>query len=100
MGMATKSVSTLAIFFILFLVIFEVTETKAEDRKCLKEYGGNVGFSYCAPRIFPTLCARNCIKNKGAKGGICRWGDAGAVKCLCDFCGDNSGSGLNDRNTF
>ncbi|KFK32372.1 hypothetical protein AALP_AA6G232900 [Arabis alpina] len=94
MGMATKSVSTLAIFFILFLVIFEVPETKAEDRKCLKEYGGNVGYSYCAPRRSPTFCYMNCVMNKGAKSGICRWGDAGPrdVKCLCDYCGDNSGS--------
>ncbi|KFK32373.1 hypothetical protein AALP_AA6G233000 [Arabis alpina] len=94
MAVATKSVSTFAIFFILFLVIFEVPETKAQDSKCLKEYGGNVGFSYCAPKIHPTFCHQNCVKNKGAKRGICRWGDAqsGGVKCLCDFCG-KPGSG-------
>ncbi|CAA7050482.1 unnamed protein product [Microthlaspi erraticum] len=88
--MATKSVSTLAIFFFLFLVIFEVPEIKAQDSKCLKEYGGNVGFSYCAPLIYPSFCYRNCRMNKGAKGGRCRSGKAGAgdMKCLCDFCSD------------
>ncbi|KAG7574770.1 Scorpion long chain toxin/defensin [Arabidopsis suecica] len=88
--MATKSVSTLAVFVILFLVIFEMPEIKAQDSKCLKEYGGNVGFSYCAPRIFPSFCYRNCRKNKGAKGGRCRSGGAGAgsMICLCDYCSD------------
>ncbi|CAA7050481.1 unnamed protein product [Microthlaspi erraticum] len=88
--MATKSVSTFAIFFILFLVVFEVPEIKAQGRKCLEEYGGNVGFSYCAPRIFPSFCYRNCRKNKGAKGGTCRSGKAGAggMTCLCDYCSD------------
>ncbi|KAL1191185.1 Defensin-like protein [Cardamine amara subsp. amara] len=90
--MATKSVSTFAIYFIFFLVMFEVPEIKAQGNKCLKEYGGNVGFSYCAPKIFPTFCYQNCRKNKGAKGGRCLWGEAVAggvsVKCLCDFCSD------------
>ncbi|ESQ38976.1 hypothetical protein EUTSA_v10001697mg [Eutrema salsugineum] len=86
--MATKSVSSLTIFFILFLVIFEVSEsTNAQDRKCLKEYGGNVGFSFCAPKIFPSFCYRRCRDNKGAKGGRCRSG-AGGLICLCDFCSD------------
>ncbi|CAA7050480.1 unnamed protein product [Microthlaspi erraticum] len=92
MAMATKSVSTFAIFFILFLVVCELPETKAQDRKCLKEYGGDVGFSYCAPRIRPTFCHRNCRAHKGAKGGRCLWGEAVpggvSVKCLCDFCSD------------
>ncbi|EFH70311.1 hypothetical protein ARALYDRAFT_473897 [Arabidopsis lyrata subsp. lyrata] len=89
--MATKSVSTFAIYFILVLVIFaETPEIEAYDRKCLKEYGGDVGFSYCAPRIFPTFCDQNCRKNKGAKGGICRWEENNAigVKCLCNFCSE------------
>ncbi|XP_010517925.1 PREDICTED: uncharacterized protein LOC104793284 [Camelina sativa] len=58
-----------------------------DDDDCLKEYGGNVGFLFCAPRIFPTICYRRCISDKGAKGGRCVWGDDD-VKCLCDFCSD------------
>lgn len=63
-------------------------ETEAQDRECLKEYGGEVGFSYCAPLIRPTFCFRRCREDKGAKGGECRWGDEFNVKCLCDFCSD------------
>nr|ACM44499.1 trypsin inhibitor [Descurainia sophia] len=92
MVMAMKSVSTFAIFCILFLVIFETSEIEAQlqERQCLKEYGGDVGFSFCAPRIFPSFCDRNCRNNKGAKGGICRWeqNNAIGVRCLCDFCGE------------
>ncbi|KAL1191186.1 Defensin-like protein [Cardamine amara subsp. amara] len=94
MAMATKSVSILATFFILFLIIFEVPEIKAQGSKCLKEYGGDVGFRYCAPRIYPSFCYRNCRQNKGAKGGRCRSGKAGAFQssmiCLCDYCSDKA----------
>ncbi|CAN8286637.1 unnamed protein product [Cochlearia groenlandica] len=88
--MATKSVSTLVLCFILFFVIFEVPETEAQASKCLKEYGGGVGFRYCAPRIYPSFCYRNCRKDKGAKGGKCRSGASGpsSMICLCDFCSD------------
>ncbi|XP_022574040.2 defensin-like protein 2 [Brassica rapa] len=86
MAMTTKSVSSLAIFFILCLVIFEVPETEAQDRKCLKEYGGDVGFSFCAPRIYPSFCYQRCRQNKGAKGGKCRSEAGTGMKCLCDFC--------------
>ncbi|KAF8101231.1 hypothetical protein N665_0208s0020 [Sinapis alba] len=89
MAMTTRSISSFAIFFILFLVINEVPEIKAQDSECLKEYGGDVGFSFCAPRIFPTFCYRNCREEKGAKGGRCLWEDAGGVKCLCDYCDDS-----------
>lgn len=65
-------------------------ETEAQDRECLKEYGGEVGFSYCAPLIRPTFCFRRCREDKGAKGGECRWGDEFNVKCLCDFCSDKA----------
>ncbi|CAF2123878.1 defensin-like protein 193 isoform X1 [Brassica rapa] len=91
MAMATKSVSSFAILFILFLVIIaELPETKAQDRKCLQEYGGDVGFRFCAPLIYPSFCYRRCRENKGAKGGRCQSGAAGAgsMKCLCDFCSD------------
>ncbi|CAH8358552.1 unnamed protein product [Eruca vesicaria subsp. sativa] len=90
MAMATKSVSSFAIFFILFLVMFaEVQETESQDRRCLKEYGGDVGFSFCAPRIYPSFCYRRCRQNKGAKGGKCRSeAGTGGMKCLCDFCSD------------
>ncbi|CDY58533.1 BnaC04g53020D [Brassica napus] len=75
--MATKSVSSFTLIFILVLVIFEVPEIKAQDSECLKEYGGNVGFNFCAPRIYPSFC------------GICRWGDSpDSVKCLCEYCSD------------
>ncbi|XP_010506238.1 PREDICTED: defensin-like protein 4 [Camelina sativa] len=84
MAMATKLVSAFAIFSILVLVISAGTEAHDDD-DCLKEYGGNVGFPFCAPRIFPTICYRRCISDKGAKGGRCVWGDD-SVKCLCDFC--------------
>ncbi|KAL0711247.1 hypothetical protein Bca4012_018225 [Brassica carinata] len=68
----------------------EVPETKAQDRKCLQEYGGDVGFRFCAPLIYPSFCYRRCRENKGAKGGRCRSGEVGtgSVKCLCDFCSD------------
>ncbi|KAG2326201.1 hypothetical protein Bca4012_035167 [Brassica carinata] len=91
MAMATKSVSSFTLILILVLVIFEVPEIKAQDSECLKEYGGDVGFGFCAPRIFPTICYTRCRENKGAKGGKCIWGEAGAggVKCLCDYCSDS-----------
>ncbi|XP_018475277.1 defensin-like protein 193 [Raphanus sativus] len=89
MSMTTKSVSYFAIIFILFLVVFEVPKTEAQDRRCLKEYGGDVGFSFCAPRIYPSFCYRRCRQNKGAKGGKCRSeAGTGSMKCLCDFCSD------------
>uniref|UniRef100_A0A1J3EW35 Defensin-like protein 2 n=1 Tax=Noccaea caerulescens TaxID=107243 RepID=A0A1J3EW35_NOCCA len=87
MAMATKSVSTFSIFFILFLVIIDMPEIEAQDSECLKEYGGDVGFSFCAPRIYPSFCYQNCVKNKGAKSGKCVWGSTD-VKCYCDFCDD------------
>lgn len=62
----------------------------AQDRECLKEYGGDVGFSFCAPMIYPSFCVRRCRADKGAKGGECRWGEEFNVKCLCDFCGDKA----------
>ncbi|KAF3515289.1 hypothetical protein F2Q69_00002207 [Brassica cretica] len=65
----------------------KVHETEAQDRKCLKEYGGDVGFSFCAPRIYPLFCYRRCRQNKGgAKGGKCRSEAGTGMKCLCDFC--------------
>ncbi|KAL1191187.1 Defensin-like protein 2 [Cardamine amara subsp. amara] len=90
MVMATKSVSsTFAIFFILLLVIFEVSEIEAQDSECLKEYGGDVGFSFCAPLVFPSICYHKCRMDKGSKGGKCLWGTRVIdVKCLCDFCHD------------
>ncbi|CAF1803743.1 unnamed protein product [Brassica napus] len=90
MAMATKSVSSFTLIFILVLVIFaEVPEIKAQDSECLKEYGGNVGFNFCAPRIYPSFCYTRCREDKGAKGGICRWGDSpDSVKCLCEYCSD------------
>ncbi|KAG7574771.1 Knottin scorpion toxin-like [Arabidopsis suecica] len=94
--MATKSVSTFAIFIILVLVIIGIPEIEAQDSECLKEYGvdddgEDVGFRFCATRIFPTLCYRRCQKDKGAKGGKCRWEEVGSrnVKCLCDFCSED-----------
>ncbi|EOA28204.1 hypothetical protein CARUB_v10024394mg [Capsella rubella] len=88
MAMATKLVSTLAIFSVLVLVISGMTGTEAHDDECLKEYGGDVGFQLCAPRIYPSFCVQRCRSEKGAKGGKCIWGDGVDVKCLCDFCGD------------
>ncbi|CAH8290132.1 unnamed protein product [Eruca vesicaria subsp. sativa] len=88
MAMATKSVPFLAILFILVLIIFEAPEIEAQDDECLKEYGGDVGFSFCAPEIFPSFCYTNCRKNKCAQGGTCIWGGEGDVKCLCDYCSD------------
>ncbi|XP_013635185.1 PREDICTED: defensin-like protein 4 [Brassica oleracea var. oleracea] len=86
MDKATKSVSSLAAFFILFLVIFEMPEIEAQDSECLKEYGGDVGFGFCAPRIYPTFCVKRCRADKGALGGKCIWGQGSNVKCLCNFC--------------
>ncbi|KAJ0258457.1 Protein NLP8 [Hirschfeldia incana] len=70
------------------IVISDVPETEAQDSKCLREYGGDVGFRFCAPRIFPTFCYTRCRENKGAKGGRCRWGQGTNVTCLCDYCND------------
>ncbi|KAG2326202.1 hypothetical protein Bca52824_008930 [Brassica carinata] len=91
MAFATKSVSSLAIVFILVLVIFEVPETEAHDDECLIEYGGDVGPSFCLPEPVPTICYRRCRKDKGALGGTCEWGEESEdgdinVKCLCDYC--------------
>ncbi|XP_024010704.1 LOW QUALITY PROTEIN: defensin-like protein 195 [Eutrema salsugineum] len=89
MAKAMKPVSIFVFFFIFFLVISEVPEIEAQDySECLKEYGGDVGFGFCAPRIFPTFCYTRCRENKGAKGGRCLWGEGIDVKCLCDFCND------------
>ncbi|CAF2301063.1 unnamed protein product [Brassica rapa] len=89
MTMATKLVSSVAVFFILFLVIFaEVPEIEAQDTECLVEYGGDVGFAFCAPLIYPPFCYTRCRENKGSKGGICV-SEGNKVKCLCDFCNDN-----------
>ncbi|CAN6994762.1 unnamed protein product [Brassica rapa subsp. trilocularis] len=89
MATNTKSVSSFTLIFILVLIIFEVPEIKAQDSECLKEYGGNVGFNFCAPRIYPSFCYTRCREDKGAKGGICRWGDSpDSVKCLCEYCSD------------
>ncbi|EOA28668.1 hypothetical protein CARUB_v10024891mg [Capsella rubella] len=83
-----KSFSIFVVFFIFFLVLSDVPDIEAQGTECLKEYGGNVGFGFCAPRIFPTFCYTRCRENKGAKGGRCLWGQGGTVKCLCDFCDD------------
>ncbi|KAG2290246.1 hypothetical protein Bca4012_028701 [Brassica carinata] len=91
MAMATKSVSYFTLIFILVLVFFfEAPEIEAQDSECLKEYGGNVGFGFCAPQTFPTICYIRCREDKDAKGGRCITGDAGAFdfKCLCDYCSD------------
>ncbi|KAF8101232.1 hypothetical protein N665_0208s0021 [Sinapis alba] len=88
MAFTTKSLTSFAIIFILVLAIFEVAEIEAHDDECLKEYGGDVGFSFCAPEIFPSFCYTRCRENKGAQGGTCIWGDEGDVKCLCDYCSD------------
>ncbi|CAF1803691.1 unnamed protein product [Brassica oleracea] len=68
----------------------EAPEIEAQDSECLKEYGGNVGFGFCAPQTFPTICYIRCREDKDAKGGRCITGDAGAFdfKCLCDYCSD------------
>ncbi|XP_023640952.1 defensin-like protein 4 [Capsella rubella] len=87
MAMATKLVSTLVIFLVLALAINEVPGTEAHNDECLKEYGGNVGFPFCAPRIFPSVCYSRCQRDKNAQGGKCVWGDSG-VTCFCDFCSD------------
>ncbi|XP_019101985.1 PREDICTED: defensin-like protein 195 [Camelina sativa] len=66
-------------------------EIEAQGSECLKEYGGDVGFGFCAPRIFPTICYTRCRANKGAKGGRCRWGEeieAQGSECLKEYGGD------------
>ncbi|KFK24554.1 hypothetical protein AALP_AAs67921U000400, partial [Arabis alpina] len=49
---------------------------------------GDVGFGFCAPKIFPTICYTRCRDDKEAEGGKCLWEQDG-VKCLCDFCSDD-----------
>ncbi|XP_010526350.1 PREDICTED: defensin-like protein 195 [Tarenaya hassleriana] len=87
MANAIKSASIFLVFFVLFLVVIEVPKTEAGD-ECLKPYGGNVGFRFCAPRIFPTFCYQRCRSDKGAKGGRCDWRGGGKVICYCDYCSD------------
>ncbi|XP_019100603.1 PREDICTED: defensin-like protein 194 [Camelina sativa] len=83
MAMATKFVSTLAIFFILALVISGMPKTEArDDDDCLKEYTDAPPI-YCMARIYPSLCYHRCRSDKGAKGGKCE-----DLKCFCDFCSD------------
>ncbi|KAG2285033.1 hypothetical protein Bca52824_044637 [Brassica carinata] len=69
--MATKLVSSFTVFFMLFLVIFEVPEIEAQDTECLVEYGGDVDFALCAPLIYPPFCYTRCREDKGSKGGTC-----------------------------
>ncbi|XP_010526337.1 PREDICTED: defensin-like protein 4 [Tarenaya hassleriana] len=82
-----KSASIFIVFSVLLLVVLEVPKIEAGD-ECLKEYGGDVGFGFCAPRIFPTFCYSRCRSDKGAKGGRCDWRDDGTVICYCDYCND------------
>ncbi|XP_010508408.1 PREDICTED: defensin-like protein 194 [Camelina sativa] len=84
MAMATKLVSSFAIFFILVLVISGMPKTEArDDDDCVKEYTDSPPI-YCMARIYPSLCYYRCISDKGAKGGKC---DAD-LKCFCNFCSD------------
>ncbi|XP_010506236.1 PREDICTED: defensin-like protein 193 [Camelina sativa] len=86
--MATKLVSTLAIFFILVLVISETRGTEAHGDACLKEYDGEDGFALCAPLIYPPFCYTRCRSDKGAKSGRCVRGATDLMPiCLCDYCG-------------
>ncbi|KFK37180.1 hypothetical protein AALP_AA4G224500 [Arabis alpina] len=87
MAKAIKSVSIFAVLFIFFLVVSEMSGIEAQDTECLEEYGGDVGFAFCAPRIWPTLCYQFCRLYKGAKGGKCVSEEN--VKCICDFCNDS-----------
>lgn len=88
MAMATKLVPSFTVFFMLFLVIFEVPEIEAQDTECLVEYGGDVDFALCAPLIYPPFCYTRCREDKGSKGGTCV-SEGNRGKCLCDFCHDN-----------
>ncbi|KAG2309574.1 hypothetical protein Bca52824_029322 [Brassica carinata] len=67
----------------------EMPEIEAQDSDCLVEYDPALGFTYCGPRIFPSLCHVRCVLDKGAKTGRCEWDEESEtldVKCLCDFC--------------
>ncbi|XP_010506237.1 PREDICTED: defensin-like protein 194 [Camelina sativa] len=90
MAMATKLVSTFAIFFVLVLVISEMPKTEAHDEQCLKEYV-DAPPSFCTARIYPSLCYYRCQADKGAKGGKCFrkiGGDDNPLICFCNFCSD------------
>ena len=45
-------------------------EIEAQDTECLVEYSGDVGFAFCAPRIYPPFCYTRCRENKGSKAII------------------------------
>ncbi|XP_010519180.1 PREDICTED: defensin-like protein 4 [Tarenaya hassleriana] len=93
--MATKSLSIYAVFFVLFLVLL-VPSIEAGD-ECLKEYGGDVGPSFCFPEIFPSFCYQRCRSDKLALGGRCVWRDDDSVICLCDYCSDEPSLGIKPK---
>ncbi|CAL9243204.1 unnamed protein product [Arabidopsis halleri] len=64
MAKATKPSSIITVLFVFFLVISEMPEIKAQDSDCLKEYGGDVGFPFCAILIFPSVCYIKCRQDK------------------------------------
>ncbi|XP_010470039.1 PREDICTED: defensin-like protein 2 [Camelina sativa] len=87
--MATKLVSTFAIFFILVLVISETRGTEAHDDECLKEYDGEDGFALCRPFLYTPPCYTRCKMDNGAKSGRCILGAGELIPlCFCDFCGE------------
>ncbi|CAH2058178.1 unnamed protein product [Thlaspi arvense] len=88
-----KSVYIFLVLFIFFLVVLGESPGKieAEEKfKCLQEYGGDVGPTFCNPKFFPTLCRQNCRTFKGAKGGKCvKKHKSKPIKCFCDYCKDD-----------
>ncbi|XP_013688004.2 defensin-like protein 197 [Brassica napus] len=88
-----KSVYIFVALFIFFLAVLGESPEKIgadEKFKCLEEYGGDVGPTFCNPKFFPTLCRQNCRSFKGAKGGKCeKKHKSKPIKCFCDYCKDD-----------
>ncbi|XP_019056943.1 PREDICTED: defensin-like protein 195 [Tarenaya hassleriana] len=98
MGNAIKSASIFVVFFALFLAVLGVPTIEADD-ECLKVYGGDVGFAFCAPAIYPTICYMRCRQDKGAKGGRCDWKGYATVTCYCDYCSDKPEAAIKTKTT-
>ncbi|CAA7024336.1 unnamed protein product [Microthlaspi erraticum] len=90
-----KSISILALFFVLFLVLFVTPKVEANDDECLKEYfpqGYEIpAYRACTEPDNPSLCYVTCQQERGAKGGKCKGEkkDLENIQCFCDYCSDD-----------
>ncbi|CAA7036035.1 unnamed protein product [Microthlaspi erraticum] len=87
-----KSVSILALLFVLFFVLFETPKIKAQVQECVREYDAGFGdfddFTLCRIPGYPfsSLCSLTCQRTRDAKGGICKRDKTTDYQCFCDYC--------------